>query len=149
MDVEAQLESFIARYSDTVAGQLRVARAWMRARLPGAQELVYDNYNALAIGYSANDKVGGMVFSLAGYPRWISLFFARGAELDDPTGRLKGEGARIRHIVLTDPGLLEERDVAALMAQALAIATPPIDPHDAPRTVIKSVSAKQRPRRPA
>jgi hypothetical protein len=149
MDPEAQLEGFIGRYSDSVAGQIRAARSWMRARLPGATELVYDNYNALVIGYGANDKIGGLVFSIAAYPRWVSLFFTRGADLDDPTGRLEGEGARIRHIVLAGPQVLEAPDVAALMAQALAIASPPIDPAATPRTLIKSVSAKQRPRRPA
>jgi hypothetical protein len=149
MNAEAQIETFIARYSDEVAAQVRAARLAMRARLPGAVELVYDNYNALAIGYGANDKVGGIVFSIAAYPRWISLFFAQGVGLDDPTGRLKGEGSQVRHIVLTDLRLLDTPDVRALMDQALARADPPIDPAAPPRTLVKSVSARQRPRRPA
>lgn len=148
-EAEAQLEGFIGRYSETVAAQVRAARAWMKARLPGAQELVYDNYNALAIGYGANDKLGGIVFSIAAYPRWISLFFAQGARLEDPTGRLKGDGSAVRHIVLDDLAILDAPDVAALIDQALARAEPPIDPSAPQRTLIKSVSAKQRPRRPA
>ena len=43
MDTEAQLESFIAKFLDDVAAQIRTARANMRQRLPGAVELVYDN----------------------------------------------------------------------------------------------------------
>ena len=50
MDAEAQIESFIAKFTDEVAPQIRAARAEMQRRLPGAVELVYDNYNALAIG---------------------------------------------------------------------------------------------------
>ncbi|RAK61585.1 hypothetical protein DJ021_18165 [Phenylobacterium hankyongense] len=149
MDAEAQLEGFIAKYSDAVAAQIRAARARMRERLPGATELVYDNYNALAIGYGANDKIGGLVFSIAAYPRWVSLFFARGAALDDPAGRLKGEGSQVRHIVLTDLAVLDEPEVRALMDQALARAQPPIAASGGGAAIIKSVSARQRPRRPA
>ncbi|MDB5465421.1 MAG: hypothetical protein JWQ46_183, partial [Phenylobacterium sp.] len=126
MDAEAQLEGFIAKYSDAVAAQIRAARGWMRERLPGATELVYDNYNALAIGYGADDRAGGIVFSIAAYPRWVSLFFARGVALDDPTGRLKGNGSQVRHIVLTDLAVLDDPEVRALMDQALERAQPPI-----------------------
>jgi hypothetical protein len=149
MDPEAQLEGFIERFSDEVAAQIRAARAKMRQRLPGAVEVVYDNYNALAIGYGANDKLSGIVFSIAAFPRWISLFFNHGVGLDDPHGLLKGEGAQVRHIVLTDLALLDRPEVRALMDQALANAQPPIDPAQPGRTVIKSISARQRPRRPA
>lgn len=149
MDAEAQVEGFIAKFSVEVAAQIRAARVAMRERLPGAVELVYDNYNALAIGYGANDKVGGIVFSIAAYPRWISLFFARGVELDDPTGRLQGEGTKVRHIVLSHLAVLDEPDVRALMDQALALAEPPIDSRGKARTLVKSVSARQRPRQPA
>ncbi len=149
MDAETQIEGFIARFSDDVAAKIRAARVAMRRRLPGAVELVYDNYNALVFAYGANDRASGLVFSIAAYPRWISLFFARGAELDDPAGRLKGEGARVRHIVLTDLALLEDPDIRRLMDQALARAAPPINLDAAPRTLVKSVSARRRPRRPS
>jgi hypothetical protein len=149
MDAEAQLEGFIAKYSDTVAAQIRAARGRMRERLPGATELVYDNYNALAIGYGADDRVGGIVFSIAAYPRWISLFFARGAALDDPAGRLRGNGSQVRHIVLTDLAVLDDPEVQALMDQALERAQPPIASSGGGAAIIKSVSARQRPRRPA
>ena len=149
MDAEAQIESFIAKFSDDVAAQIRTARAHMRRRLPGAVELVYDNYNALAIGYGGNEKVGGIVFSIAAYPRWISLFFNYGVRLDDPGGLLKGQGSQVRHIVLSALDVLDRPEVAALMDQALAIAQPAIDPAAEGRTLIKSIAPRQRPRRSA
>lgn len=149
MDVaETRLEGFIAKYSDATAGQARAAIAAMRARLPGAVILVYDNYNALAVGFGATDKQSGLIFSIAVYPRWVSLFFARGVELDDPHGMLKGEGSRVRHIVLDGAGTLDDPRVRVLMDQALAMADPPLDPGQPTRLIIQSVSAKQRPRRP-
>ena len=149
MDTETQIEGFIAKYSDTVAAELRAARAEMRRRLPGAVELVYDNYNALAIGYGSSDRLEDVVFSIAGFPRWVRLFFFRGADLDDPAGLLEGEGAQVRSIMLATLSLLDEPPVRALMDQAMARAQRPIEPSAPSRTIVKSVSAKQKPRRPA
>jgi len=61
---------------------------------------------------------------------------------------LKGSGTQARHIVLTDPKILERPAVKKLMALALKSAKRPLDPKQRRRLIIKSVSAKQRPRRP-
>ena len=117
-------------------------------RLPGAWQLVYDNYNALAIAFGANDKLSGVVFSIALYPRWVSLFFARGVELPDPEGLLQGAGEGIRHIVLKDIALFDNPAVQGLIAEALARAHRQSIKSNPGKLVIKSVSAKRRPRRP-
>lgn len=145
---EAQVEGFIAKYDAVIAAQIRAARAIMHARLPGAIELVYDNYNALAIAYGPTERVADVICSIAAYPRWISLFLAAGATLDDPDNLLKGEGARIRHVVLKTPEHLKAPGVAALLDQAVRGARPPLDAAQPFRTIVKSISAKQRPRRP-
>jgi hypothetical protein len=146
-EAEARLEGFIARFSDEVAASARAAIARMREILPGAATLVYDNYNALAVGFGATDKQAGLVFSIAVYPRWVSLFLVGGPALDDPHGLLKGEGGVVRHIVLDTVARLDDPRVRALMDQALA--QRPIDPTRPARLIIRSVSARQRPRRPA
>ena len=61
----AQLKSFLAKYSPEVAAVARDALAAMRRLVPGATELVYDNYNALAIGFGATDRSSDAVFSIA------------------------------------------------------------------------------------
>lgn len=147
MDAETQIESFIGKFTDEVAAQIRAARAEMQRRLPGAVELVYDNYNALAIGYGSSEKLEDVVFSIACFPRWVRLFFYRGAALDDPDGLLEGAGSQVRSIRLTRLSLLGDPPVRVLMAQALANA-PPIDPSRPNRSVVKSVSPNQRRRRP-
>jgi len=149
MDADARLEGFIAKFSDKVAGEARDAVDRMRNRLPGAIIAVYDNYNALAIGFGTGEKVGDMVFSLAIYPRWVSLFFGQGATLDDPHGMLKGAGSRVRHVVLSDIALLDDPRVRDLMDRAMAHAPTLTDAATPGRIVIKSVAANQRPRRPA
>lgn len=148
MDAEAQLESFIDKYSPEVAANARALLARLKARLPGARILVYDNYNALAIGFGASDRVRDIVLSIALYPRWINLFFMYGAALDDPHALLAGAGGQIRHVPKVTEASLDDPRVDALIAQALDLAEPPIDPGAPQRLIIKSISAKQRPRRP-
>jgi hypothetical protein len=147
MDAEARIEGFIAKFSDSVAAEIRAARADMQRRLPGAVELVYDNYNALAIGYGASEKLEDVVFSIACFPRWLRLFFLHGADLEDPDGLLEGAGAQVRSLKLPSLAVLDDPRVQALMAQALARARP-IDPARPSRSLVKSVSPNQRPRRP-
>jgi hypothetical protein len=147
MDTEAQIESFIAKFSDPIAAAIRAARADMQRRLPGAFELVYDNYNALAIGYGSSEKLQDVVFSIACFPRWVRLFFFHGAELEDPDGLLEGKGAQVRSLKLPDLKVLDDPKVQALMAQALANARP-IDSTQPSRSIVKSVSPNQRRRRP-
>ena len=145
-----QLAGFLAKYTPEVASQARAALALMRSRLPGAIELVYDNYNALAVGFGPTERASDVIFSIAVWPRWISLFFLQnGPDLPDPKKLLKGSGTRVRHIVLKEPKMLDLPAIRTLMNQALQRASKPLDPDQPRRIVIKSVSKKQRPRRPA
>ncbi len=146
-DAETELEGFLAKFEPEVAAQARAHLARMRARIPGAQVLVYDNYNALAIGFGPSEKAGQAVLSLAVFPKWVTLCFLRGKGLPDPAGLLKGEGSRVRHVRLDPPERLDRPEVQALISEALERAEPPFDPGAEPRLIIKSVSAKQRPRR--
>lgn len=142
-----QLAAFLAKYDRPVAATARGALAFLRKRLPGAFELVYDNYNALAIAFSSNAKASGAIFSIAVYPRWVSLFFAQGARLPDPKGLLEGSGNKMRHIVLTTSKDIRSPEVEALIASALTLAGQPFDPTQGRRLLIKAVAANQRPRR--
>ena len=146
---EEQFTAFIAKYTPEIGALAQEALARMRARLPGAIELVYDNYNALAIGFSPTERASDVIFSIALYPRWVSLFFFRGADLPDPQKLLKGGGKQVRHIVLESAADLDKPAVKALMDRALERSARPIDSAAPGRIIIKSISAKQRPRRPA
>jgi hypothetical protein len=145
---QEQLAAFIARYDPEIGALARAVLARLRKRLPGAVELVYDNYNALAVGFGPTERASEAILSLALYPRWVSLFFLQGAALPDPQKLLRGSGARVRHIVLESPAALEKPAVRALIADALERAARPLDGARRGRIVIRSVSAKQRPRRP-
>lgn len=148
MDAEAQLDSFIDRYAVEVGADARRALAFMRARLPTATRLVYDNYNALVIGFGAGRKVGDVIFSIALYPRYVTLFFAKGVELPDPHHLLEGNGKGVRHVKLRPISRIESREVGELIDAAVSVAAPPLPTVGEGLLIIKSISTKQRPRRP-
>lgn len=146
---EAQLETFMARYLPGVAGTGRAAIKRMRARLPGCDVLVYDNYNALAVSFSPDGTTRSGIVSIALYPRWVSLFFLRGAGLPDPDRLLAGDGPAVRHIVLGSADDLDLPAVRDLIDRALEAAAVKHDPARKGALVIKAISEVQRPRRPA
>jgi hypothetical protein len=146
---ELQLAGFIAKYTPEIAAQAEAIRNRMRKLYPSALELVYDNYNALAIGYGPTEKASEAIFSIALFPRWVSLFFLQGKGLPDPHSLLKGSGNVAKHVVLSSPDMLNEPEIHALMEEAVARAKVQFDPADPHRLIIKSISANQRPRRPA
>ena len=143
-----QLARFLKKYDPAVAAVARGALARLRKRLPGAMELVYDNYNALAIGFGPSQRASEVVISIALYPRWVTLFFLHGARLADPKKILKGSGTRVRHIVLHAAADIGSKDIQALISAALKLAGDPIEGRQRRQLIIKSVSNKQRPWRP-
>ena len=146
---QSQLEVFIDKFTPEVAALARACLTRMRARLPGAIQLVYDNYNALAIGFGPSERASEAIFSIVLYPRWVTLFFLHGAGLADPKRLLKGSGKVVRHIVLASAADLDLPAIQDLMSKALKRAEAGIDPTAPGRLVIRSICAKQRPRRPA
>src|SRR5712692_5779259 len=119
---KVQLDGFLAKFTPEVRAIAKAALAKMRRLLPGAVELVYDNYNALAIGFGPSERASDAIFSIAVFPRWVSLFFLQGAKLSDPEKLLKGRGKRVRHIVLEEARLLDKPGVRRLITQALRAA---------------------------
>ena len=141
-----QLAGFLARFSPEIATLAKTARARMRKRLPRAVEMVYDNFNALVIGYSPTERPSDAIVSIVLYPRWVNVFFLQGAHLPDPHGVLKGSGNQVRHIRL-DAGaaILDTPAVRAVLSEAIAFADAPFAGKS--RLVIRAISQKQRARR--
>lgn len=57
------------------------------------------------------------------YPRWVRFFFLEGIALDDPEGRLDGNGNMVRSIRLDNrAAILDDPYIRGLMSQALKVA---------------------------
>lgn len=143
-----RFRGFLAKYELATAADAKRALTRLRKLVPGAVELVYDNYNALVVGFGPSERASEAVVSLAVYPRWVTLFFLQnGPDLPDPQKLLRGSGSVVRNLRLSSSADLDKPAIKKLIKQALALADVPIPRSAKRRMVIKSVSAKQRARR--
>jgi hypothetical protein len=144
---EKQLAGFIAKFEPKMQTLIRSVRRALRKRLPAANELVYDNYNFFVIGYCPTERPSDCIVSLAAAANGVGLSFYRGATLPDPRKILEGSGSQNRFLRLASAAVLSRPDVESLIAAAVAQNRVPFPPRGRGALVIRSVSAKQRPRR--
>jgi hypothetical protein len=146
-EAEEQLEVFIGKFGPQDQTLIRAVRKAMRKRLPTANELVWDNYNFFVIGYSPTERPSDSILSIAARANGVGLCFINGAALPDPKKVLLGSGKQTRFIRLESAAVLARPEVEALVAAAIAEAKMPLPATGRGRLIIRSVSAKQRPRR--
>ena len=141
------LAGFIAKFEQANAKLIRKLRAEILKLLPTAVEIVYDNYNFFVIGYSTTERPSDCILSLAAAANGVGLSFYYGASLPDPQRLLLGSGKQNRFVRLPTVETLRLPGVLALVNAAVAQADPPLPSQGGGYTIIKSISAKQRPRR--
>jgi hypothetical protein len=139
---------FLAKYTPAMHAQMKAAHAKMRKLVPGAVEMVYDNWNGLVIGFGPTERASEAVLSIIALPEHVTLCFLKGKKLPDPEKLLRGGGTTVRHCRLTSPADLDKRPIRKLITLAIKQAEPPFEPKASNKLVIKSISPKQRPRRP-
>jgi len=144
---EAQLRNFIAKFDTQNQALIRSTRRALRKRFPTATELVYDNYNFFVIGYSPSERPSDAVVSIAAAKNGVGVCFIHGAKLHDPTKLLNGSGKQTRFLRVPVASVLSRPDVEKLFAQAIANSNAEFPHCGKGRLVIRSISAKQRPRR--
>src|SRR5437868_322446 len=89
---------------------------------PEANELIYDNYNAVAFGWSPTEKVGHTICSIAvgRSSNNVHFGFYWGSELSDPRNLLLGEGNQYRYILVTDKKKFPKVYIKNLVKEAYA-----------------------------
>ncbi len=144
-DIEQFLESFDKEVIDIVM--------WLREfawkLYPQANELIYENYNALSLGWSVTDKVGHNICSIAVYRanQNVHFGFYWGNELSDPDHILLGEGVQYRYILVPDKKKFPKVYITKLIHQAYANALAKVkDPKQIMQgqTIVKSIAGKKR-----
>jgi len=137
----AAIAGFIGKYAPAIGAQLKAARARLRKMFPRGCALVF--------GFAPGERASEAILSVAAYPRWVTLFFLEGVKLEDPRKLLQGGGSTVRSIRLENPKQLDDPAVRELIDQAIDRHREAFRAAGPLRTVIKSVSAKQRARRPS
>jgi len=148
-DAERQLKTFIAKFEPKHQTLIRAVRKTLRKRFPTAYQLAYDNYNFFVIGYGSTERPSDAIVSMAAGANGVGLCFIHGASLPDPNHILLGSGNQTRFIRLESVDVLTRHEVKALIAAAVARAKTPLPTRGQGKLIIRSVSAKQRPRRKA
>ena len=87
----------LAKYTPAMSAQMKAAHATMRKLVPGAVEMVYDNWNGLVVGFGPTERASEAVLSLIALPDHVTICFLFGKKLPDPDKLLKGGGNRVRH----------------------------------------------------
>ena len=146
-NAEIQLRQFISKFDPKHQVLIRAIRKALRKRLPTAYEMAYDNYNFFVIGYSPTERPSDAIFSIAAGANGVGLCFIHGAKLPDPKKILLGSGKQTRFIRLPSAGVLTRPEVESLIAAATARSKTSFPKTGRGQLIIRSVSAKQRPRR--
>jgi len=144
---EKQLKGFIGKFELKTQALIRAVRKSLQKRLPAANELVYDNYNFFVIGYSPTERPSDSILSIAAGANGVGLCFIRGASLPDPHKILLGSGKQTRFLRIGSAEVLARPEVEALIVAAVAKSKAPLLPDGKRKLIIRSVAAKQRPRR--
>jgi hypothetical protein len=144
---EERLQRFIDKFEPKHRATIRAARKALQKRFPTANELAYDNYNFFVIGFGPSERPSDCFVSIAAAANGVGLCFIHGASLPDPGRVLSGSGKQTRFVRLPSAGMLEQPEVHALLQVAAEKARVPLPRSGRGKLIIRSVSAKQRPRR--
>jgi len=144
----ADLEKFLEPFDERVAELALWLRKFVWKLYPGCNELIYDNYNALAVGWSPTLKLNDIFCSFAVYSNNAMHFgFYWGSRLRDPKRMLQGKGKQYRFIRVTSKKDFPSEYIKELMAEAhmnsLASAKA-VDQAPRGETVVKMISAKKK-----
>jgi hypothetical protein len=108
---------------------------------------VYNNYNFFVIGFEPSERPSDCFISIAAAANGVGSCFIHGATLPDPARILSGSGKQTRLVRLPSADVLAQPEVQALLKVAAEQARMPLPSRGRGKLIIRSVSAKQRPRR--
>jgi hypothetical protein len=144
---ENQLQRFVEKFDPRHQSVIRAARDKLRKRFPTATELVYDNYNFFVIGFGPNERPSDCIVTIAAAANGVGLCFVHGASLPDPEKVLLGSGKQTRFVRLPSADVLDKPAIRSLLSVATERSQVALPAAGRGKLVIRSVSAKQRPRR--
>ena len=118
---------------------------------PDSNELIYDNYNAVAFGWSPSDRVSDVFCNIAvGRSSYnVHFGFYWGSKISDPEKKLIGAGNQYRYLLVKDSKTFPKTYIKKLMKEAHAYSVSKMkiakeELHGV--TITKSISDKKRQR---
>jgi hypothetical protein len=144
------LLKFIKPFSPQIKETVLKLRDFVWDLYPHTNELIYDNYNAVAFGWSPTEKVGHTFCSIAigRSSKNIHFGFYWGAGINDPKKILIGEGNQYRYILVDRFENFPAAYIKKLVADAFVNSLSKVKDKSqivSGLTITKSISAKTRP----
>jgi len=144
-DLKKFLKVFDKEIQDTVLS----LREFVWDLYPKTNELIYDNYNALAFGWSPTDRVGHLFCTIAIFRtnKNIHFGFYWGSEISDPKKLLIGQGNQYRYFLVKDIKSFPKSDIKKLIKEAFANSVSKVKDKKQfmeGKTITKSISEKKR-----
>lgn len=141
---------FLKPFGDDITNLAMSLRGFAWDLYPETNELIYDNYNAVAFGWSPTDRVGHTFCSIAvgRSSKNVHFGFYWGSELSDPDKILLGKGNQYRYILVTDIKKFPRAYIKKLVQQAYVNSLAKVKDKKQimqGQTIVKSVSTKKRP----
>jgi hypothetical protein len=114
-DAQIPVAEYVRNVPADLRPTLQAARKTIKAIAPKASETAWRTW---PIRYRQGDLY---VVAVGNYPRWISVFFFRGGELEDPDAVLEGTGKLMRHIKLREPKDASRPALRRMLRQAFRV----------------------------
>lgn len=121
MKPHQEFTKFIAPYDDGIQELTLELRNFITGLVPQANELIWDNYNAVALAYSKSERLKDAFCHIAVYSKHVNFGFNRGAELTSGTLILNGKGKLIRHIAIKDIKSFPMNEIRVLIWEAVGL----------------------------
>jgi hypothetical protein len=141
------LLTFIRPYPPEVQELALWLRDWVWDLYPNCNELIYDNYNTVAFGWSPTDRLGHTFCSIALAAKYVHFGFFWGSEIADPEKRLLGKGNQYRYIIVKEKADFPKTYIKKLLKEAFANSLAKVRDKTSlvkGQTITKSISPKKR-----
>ena len=116
------LMKFLKPFPSAIQKKVLWLRDFVWDLYPKSNELIYDNYNALAFGWSPTDRVGHTFCSVAvgRSSHNVHFGFYWGTQIADPKNILLGDGNQYRYILVKERNDFPKAYIKKLIKEAYA-----------------------------
>lgn len=147
-----ELLQYLEPYGTDITSLVLWLREFVWDLYPTANELIYDNYTALAFGWSPTEKQGHTFCSIAvgRTSKNIHFGFYWGSEVPDPKKVLIGNGKQYRYLLVKSKTAFPKAYIKQLLKDAYTNSMAKVKDEKLLRqglTIVKSVSPIKRERK--
>jgi len=144
-----ELKKFLAPFPSEIQKKALWLRQFVWRLYPQTNELIYDNYNALAFGWSPTDRVSHTFCSIAIGRTSLNVHFGFywGSKIKDPDKKLLGAGNQYRYYLVNKTKEFPIEYITKLINEAYNYSLTLVkDPKQLmqSKTIVKSISAAKR-----